>query len=336
MRGLLGTFLAMVPFLSCSFAAKVKIYIMAGQSNMVGFASVDHLRQLVTTKAAEYSRFVNLTTKQFRVLPEVRIADKNSGSIKISALHVGMNFNVTKFGPEVGFGWTMQGQASGEPILILKCAVASTSLAYNWRPPSAPTTLPDGTVISQMYGERYREMVSMVKNALNNLEQYVPGHSSQGYELAGFLWLQGWFDAFVDPMRAAYAENLACLIEDVRWAFDAPNMPFLIGELGQGGRPIVADPQTTAYVREMRNIQRTVAASFDDNVVFVPTSNYVVNGAEEFDGIHHYYGRADTMIQIGISFGRELLKLPPIPAVRRSRRWKNDGQTRQGGGGGRN
>jgi hypothetical protein len=43
------------------------------------------------------------------------------------------------------------------------------------------------------------------------------------------------------------------------------------------------------------------------NVVFLPTSPYVETAEPQLDGIHHYFGRADTVMEIGKAFGREII-----------------------------
>jgi alpha-galactosidase len=66
----------------------------------------------------------------------------------------------------------------------------------------------------------------------------------QGYELAGFVWFQGWndmVDSHTYPNRrkpggyALYSELMAKFIRDVRKDLSAPKMPFVIGVMGVGG-----------------------------------------------------------------------------------------------------
>jgi len=311
-------FLLLLSLANGTLASKVKIFVLAGQSNMVGFASISHLRELVR-QDFEYRQYLDPATDDFRVLHDVRIAFNDKKGTRIQDLAVGLGLNATTFGPEVGFGWTMNDAKSGDSILILKHAADGSSLAYNWRPPSASDTGKADTKI--MGGPRYRSMMTMVQNATLNLEAYFPGQGKDGYDIVGFVWLQGWFDAYVDSMREEYMENLKHLVEDVRLSFGNPDLPVLIGELGQGGDPVYI-PQ----IKAMRRIQKAVADSFDSNVVFVRTSPYVVSGLETFNGLHHYDGRADTMIHIGNAFGREMLKLLPSTE---SHRWIDRSRTAQ-------
>ena len=89
----------------------------------------------------------------------------------------------------------------------------------------------------------------------------------QGYELAGFVWYQGWNDG-VDPKKAVpeYEQNLVNLIKDVRKDFKAPKLPFVIGELtgpwvqgagGMGHAPESAGRRgRTAGVQGQRALRR--------------------------------------------------------------------------------
>jgi hypothetical protein len=50
-----------------------------------------------------------------------------------------------------------------------------------------------------------------------------------------------------------------------------------------------------------RQAQRDVSLlpEFQSNTLFVPTASYAVVNGTTYNGIHHYYGRADTYFHIG-------------------------------------
>ncbi|MHC4252830.1 MAG: hypothetical protein ACYS9X_27240 [Planctomycetota bacterium] len=84
-----------------------------------------------------------------------------------------------------------------------------------------------------------------MKKVLADPGKYHPAYDAKaGYEIAGFVWFQGWND-MVDggtyPNRYKpggydkYSEVLAHFIRDVRKEFKAPKMPFVIGVAGVGG-----------------------------------------------------------------------------------------------------
>jgi alpha-galactosidase len=100
-----------------------------------------------------------------------------------------------------------------------------------------------------------------------------------GYEIAGFVWLQG-FNDMVDghtypdrgkPGRfAVYSDLLAHFIRDVRQDFDAPEMPFVIGVMGVGG--VNADADTLAFRQAMT--APSLLPEFKGTVFAVPTAPF--------------------------------------------------------------
>jgi Carbohydrate esterase, sialic acid-specific acetylesterase len=171
-----------------------------------------------------------------------------------------------KIGPEFTFGLIMDARFD-EPVLIIKTAWGGKSLHTDFRSPSAgPYQLSSFQIENypkqeghgipadfeqwkvekaKATGVYYRLMIEHVRKVLADLKQVIPGNSAdQGYELAGFVWLQG-FNDMVDhhvypehntPDRfELYSELLAHFIRDVRKDLDAPKLPFVIGVMGVGG-----------------------------------------------------------------------------------------------------
>jgi alpha-galactosidase len=171
-----------------------------------------------------------------------------------------------KIGPEFTFGLTMDA-ALDEPVLIIKAAWGGKSLHTDFRSPSAgPYQLSsfqrenyprqEGHGIPKDFeqwkiekakatGHYYRLMMEHVKKVLADPAKVCPDYDpAKGYELAGFVWLQG-FNDMVDghvypkhnqPDRfALYSELLATFIRDVRKELSAPKLPFVIGVMGVGG-----------------------------------------------------------------------------------------------------
>jgi alpha-galactosidase len=187
-------------------------------------------------------------------------------------------------------------------VLLIKTAWGGKSLHTDFRPPSAwPYVLnefqrklyygPAGHGVPKDMeqwlaekkrdtGRYYRFMLEHVRKVLADPQRVVPGYdSSQGYELAGFVWLQGWndmVDGHVYPARGQpgrfdeYSELLAHFIRDVRRDLGAPTMPFVIGVMGVGG----AAPGTE--ILEFRKAMAAPASlpEFQGNVVAVETAPF--------------------------------------------------------------
>jgi hypothetical protein len=153
-------------------------------------------------------------------------------------------------------------------------------------------------------------MIADVREALANLSKDFPGYDGGGYELAGFVWYQGWNDG-VDTKNAVpeYEANLVNLIRDVRRDLGAPKLPVVVGELT--GPWVVAPPAWT----KLREAQAAAAArpEFAGNVVFVPTHDFVRKPEDSPNPSHghHEFGNAETYFLIGDALGRAMRDLLP-------------------------
>jgi alpha-galactosidase len=246
-------------------AKPLKVFILAGQSNMEGHAKVttfDYLgRDPKTAPLLEAMREADGTP---RVCEDVWISyltgdgDRYSG--KLTAGY-GAKGGESKIGPEFTFGITMQ-KLLDEPILLIKTAWGGKSLHTDFRPPSAgpyelnPQQMDQfakrGVNVEQWKAEKaeatgcyYRLMIDYVREVLRDIRRVCPDYDAeQGYDLAGFVWFQGWndmCDGGTYPNRNQpggydlYSELLAQFIRDVRQDLSAPRMPFVIGVMGVGG-----------------------------------------------------------------------------------------------------
>jgi len=131
-------------------------------------------------------------------------------------------------------------------------------------------------------GGYYRDMIAHVKSVLGDIKSVYPDYDAEaGYEIAGFVWFQGWNDMINEglyPNRdeprgyEQYTWLLEHFIRDVRKDLDAPDMPFVIGVMGVGG--ISTSPESN-----MTHFQDAQAApaenpEFKGTVAAVHTGKY--------------------------------------------------------------
>ena len=227
-------------FSGAAGAAPVKVFILAGQSNMEGHAKVETFDYIgddpATAPLLAWMRNPDGTPK---VCERGWISYLTSEDTeKTGKLTVGYGAlkGGTKIGPEYTFGLRLEEKLQ-QPILLIKTAWGGTSLHKDFRPPSAGEA-----------GPSYRAMIDHVRMVLKDIKRVIPEYDpKQGYEIAGFVWLQGWND-MVDsktyPKRAEpggyamYSDLLAQFIRDVRTDLNAPDMPFVIGVMGVGGTQV--------------------------------------------------------------------------------------------------
>ena len=199
-------------------------------------------RKAMAALQADYDKQTAAIKSTFAISDSVYISSIADNSRKSGPLTVGYGGNGDKIGPELGFGMSLA-QKIDAPILIIKTSWGGKSLHYNFRPPSAgPYELNEKEAASDKAAEikkntglNYRMMTAKVDEVLANLKDYHPAYdASAGYELAGFVWFQGFNDQFSDPFRDNYKQNMITFIEDVRQRYKVAAMPFVIGVLGTG------------------------------------------------------------------------------------------------------
>ena len=172
-------------------------------------------------------------------------------------------------------------------------------------------------------GYFWREMVEHVNGVLADPKKHHPEYDpGQGYEIAGFVWFQGFNDQFNPEYHGNYANNMKTFIKDVRTSFKTPNMPFVIGVLGT--------PRTQEKVDEnaVSIAQRKAAqhSEFRGNVLSVESYKDYSNFSHSIfekgwpphyhewntvgsDRPYHYLGSGAFFVRLGDSFANAMGKL---------------------------
>jgi hypothetical protein len=319
----LAILLALVLFADVSFARAddpkkpVKVFILAGQSNMEGQAVADldgkdynegkgTLKALSNDPAkAPLIKHLKTDKGEWVIRDNVWVRYQlENGPVKAGPLTLGFTPYGGRhhFGPELQFGHVV-GDHFTNQVLLIKTAWGGKSLYKDFRPPSS------GGVV----GPYYVKMIADVRKALENLKTDFPGYDGGGYELSGFVWYQGWNDG-VDPKNAIpeYEQNLTNLIKDIRKDLKAPNLPVVIGELTG---PWVNAPGEWATLRKAQ-ADAAARPEFKGNVLFVETHDFVRPAKESPNPGHghHEFGNAETYFLVGDALGKGMIKLlPPSP-----------------------
>jgi alpha-galactosidase len=328
----------------------VKVFILAGQSNMEGHAAIstfDYIgKDPLTAPLLKEMRNPDGTP---RVCDKVWMSyltgpyDGSANGEGLGKLTAGFGERGNqptklsgKIGPEFTFGIFMEKELK-EPIIIIKTAWGGRSLNTEFRPPSAgqyklPKQIqevwdkyPQGAHGVPKLEDRkkwqadkdaasgvfYRMMIDHVKKVLADPKRVCPEYDAKdGYELAGFVWLQGFNDlvdgtTYPGPDQPGkydvYSDLLAKFIRDVRKDLSAPKMPFVIGVLGVDGEG------------KNVNFRKAMAApanmpEFKGNVVAVETApfwDHAIAAAQPKQGeYNNIVGIAHTLKKDG-SFDRE-------------------------------
>jgi hypothetical protein len=253
-------------------AKPVKVFILAGQSNMDGQAgihTIDFLGEDKDPARAALLKTFKPDGKTLVTRDDVWIA--NAGVYDKLQPGFGGRKNYdklgSKIGPEYAFGYYM-GETFDEQVLLIKFGPGGQSLYVNFRPPSAG--VPEG-MKPEVVGGQYRALVSYVHDTLDNLKAKFPSYiEKDGYEIAGLVWFQG-FNDMIEAGKpvAEYGNNLTCLIKDLRKEFKAPEMKVAVGVMGVNGMQNEVGKQG-----DIRNQMRSMnqVSEFKGNVRAIETA----------------------------------------------------------------
>ncbi len=241
----------------------IKVFILAGQSNMEGKGfprplswqvgqPVYRERYQRFIKDGNYDSFIQALNESLLVDPKhPKYAWSERKDVWVSFhdqhgyLKVGYSPNRDCFGPEFNFGQVM-GDRYQEPVLLIKTAWGGKALGRGFLPPSLRDTSAKMKALAEREGKSveevqkshgvfYDRMIQEIRHALHHLSELHPDYQGQGYEMKGFVWFQGWNDLFNESYRNQYESNLVTLIHDIRKDLAAPSLPIVIGQLGHEG-----------------------------------------------------------------------------------------------------
>ena len=175
-------------------AEETLVFILAGQSNMVGQGDT-----------------ATLSDDLRRLPPNVRYyLDGEPASIA----------DRPRFGPEVTFAEELSQAYPEKTIVLIKFALGGSSLLA-W----APDWTAEGAQLTgnESQGPLYERLIEYVSSARSAHQQNA--------RLAGVLWMQGERDARFPAAGEQYGANLSALVERLRADLDAPELPFIFGQV---------------------------------------------------------------------------------------------------------
>lgn len=281
----------------------VPVYVLAGQSNMEGhgFIAADPKRnggkgslESLTKDRATADQFKHLLDKngKWAVRDDVWIHYLE----RKGKLTAGYGVKDDRIGPELGFGHVV-GEATEEPVLLVKLAWGGKSLAKDFRPPSA-----GGDV-----GPFYKAIVDRTKAVLKDLKTEFPEFGDRGHRLAGFGWHQGWNDRVNQAFNDEYEKNLAHFIRDIRKDLGAKDLPFVIAETGMSG-PGETHPRALSLMKAQAAVAKY--PEFAGTVAFVGTKEFWREKEVSPSGqAYHWNTNAETYYRIGEAMGTAMMKL---------------------------
>ncbi|MFK7909583.1 MAG: sialate O-acetylesterase [Akkermansiaceae bacterium] len=304
----------------------VKIYILAGQSNMQGKASIEGkgnntLRHMVTNDPKkEFQSLVN--DKGEWVKREdvwIHYDMYPWGGLRHGHLKPGYGSSSGQIGPELGFGHVM-GDAEENQVLLIKVAWGGKSLYHDFQPPSIGK-YPKPQIPSDA-GYYYNQLLNLVKEVTQNIDTLFSRYEGQGVEIAGIGWHQGWNDQYGEGNEANYERNMEAFIKDIRSAehgLGIPKLPFVIATSGN------IDKETPIKGGQRAMADAKKYPDFNGNVAVVDTDKPFGSDKMEFKFYqegkskkvgYHWNSQAKSYFNIGRAMASMMNKLerPKLPS----------------------
>ncbi|MBX3398969.1 MAG: hypothetical protein KF873_09525 [Gemmataceae bacterium] len=315
----------------------VKVFILMGQSNMLGMGKI---------KGADKAGTLEHAVKTEKLYPfliddvgawtvrqdvrNVRVMVARGGGMGVHN-NEWMTIKGNTIGPEIGIGHEL-GNALSEPVLILKSCIGNRALGWDLLPPGSaryeyeevdPKTKKKVTYVYAGSGDKaerwvkgeepkevpwyagkqYDDDVKNAKSVLEKLGDYYPGATK--YEVAGFLWWQGERDTGREGHAARYEHNLVNLIRSLRKDFNAPEGKFVLATLGEV-RKEDATGNAKLIFDAMMNISDPAKHPQFKGATATVYSHPLSKGGS---GNSHYNGDARTYMNVGLAMGRAMVEL---------------------------
>jgi len=323
----------------------VKVFILLGQSNMVGLGKVkgpDGSLEFAVKEKKKYPYLIqddgNWTVRQ-----DVRYVQYMSG--KGPLRNEWMTVTGGNLGPEYGIGHLL-GNSLDAPVMILKCCIGNRALGWDLLPPGSERSefvaKDKAGVEKKLVYAGYKdkpefwemdpakglktEPAPWLDKAGKPIAWYAGKQwdddtgdakkaladlekhypGAKGFEVAGFFFWQGERDAGNAGHAAHYEKNLVTFIKTLRKEFNAPNAKFVLGTLGEAVKGSATGPGG-----DVLNAHLAVDGNsgkhpeFKGNVVTIYTNPMAQGGS----GNGHYGGKAEVYMDVGEAMGKAMVAL---------------------------
>ena len=302
----------------------VKVFILMGQSNMLGFGRIapeakQGTLEYLAKKEGEYPHLLddqgNWTQREdVRYVQVMHRRDKMSTLrnewLTVTGRHIGV---------EVQLGHIM-GHVLDEPVLVLESCIGNRSLGWDLLPPGSkqfefegkiyagykesPLSWDKGTKpkpIAWYAGKQYDDDIADAKEVLKDIGKYYPGAKS--YEVAGFVWWQGHKDQNA-AHASRYEQNLVHLIKTLRKDFKAPNAKFVMATIAFGGQDLKGPGLTVANAQLAVSGEKGKYPEFKGNVKTIDARPFWRDKSVSPSGAgYHYNHNAETHMEVGNLLG---------------------------------
>lgn len=277
-------------------AKEYRVYLLAGQSNMVGYGTSSELPEELNAPVEGVWIYAGDTQEAGEVplgagvwatlTPGFGVGHRSDGET---------NRLSDRFGCELTFGAEMQRLRPQGHIAIVKYARGGSAIAMeagraNWDPDER-TRINGVENINQ-----YDHALKTIDNALKARD--IDGDGEQDTLVpCGIVWMQGETDGGHRESAQAYSENLAELMDLLRAALRVDDLPVVIGRISDSGRKTSKGP-VWAYGPVIQTMQKRYCEQDPDAVLVTSTEDYAYSDRAHYDSAGY--------IDMGIQFARAM------------------------------
>ena len=322
----------------------VQVFILLGQSNMVGLGKVKGAEISLEHAVKEKKKYPYLVQDdgKWTVRQDVRFVQYMSG--KGPLRNEWMTVTGGNLGPEYGIGHPL-GNAIDAPVMIVKCCIGNRALGWDLLSPGSErrefVSKDKAGVEKKFVYAGYKdkpefwemdpakglktEPAPWVDKSGKPIQWYAGKQydddtgdakkaltdlekhypGAKGYEIAGFFFWQGERDAGNAGHAAHYENNLVRFIKAVRKEFNAPNAKFVLGTMGES---VKGSGGNGGKILEAHlAVDGTVGKypEFKGNVATIYTHPMAQGGS----GNGHYGGKAEVYMDVGEAMGKAMVDL---------------------------
>jgi len=309
----------------------VQVYILMGQSNMVGLGKIAGGEGSLENAVKVNKKYSYLADDagNWTERNDVRFVRMMSGKGPLN--NEWMTVKTCKtIGPEFGIGYVV-GNAVEAPVMILKACIGNRSLGWDLLPPGSerfeegdkvyagykdkpdswnkslneppPWLDKKGKPIEWYAGKQYDDDTADVKKVLADLDKHYPG--AKGYEVAGFFFWQGEKDGGNAAHANRYEQNLLQFIKQLRKDFNAPTAKFVLATLGEATKGSGGNGGIVLNAQLAVDGSAGKYPEFKGNVATVYANPLSLGGS----GNSHYNGNAETYMNVGEAMGQAMTEL---------------------------
>lgn len=261
-------------------ASKLKVFLLAGQSNMDGRGDGSKLTEEDKTRLKRAGETVQLAYNRRELVPL---------GVTTPQPWTARKFKLERtFGPELFFGLDLAEAWPDERILLIKRSKGATSLYGCWNP---DWTEEKATTMGEADQPRlYQDLVEYMREVLSP-------YAEDEYEMCGMLWVQGETDGnetkYGPEPAETYGTSLRNLIRAIRRDTGVAELPFIMLEVGSP--KVIEGMRDTA--KSMKNVTCIAQSADPESPAHLPKYGPPV-------GHYNYAG----MRRIGEQFARTFLR----------------------------